>query len=419
MFDQHAMLPKKDLGVPLIFTDRAGAMASKRFSIWRLKMKVRTTRHARGLYDAWRESGIVARNNRISRFGMLAEAVWLVLRGRMAVDTYFHYRLFDPKLSSAAKEQYLSEAPSANKRLWTALTPPAYRCLYKNKLVFHRYFAAAGLPLATLFGVYDSEVGRTMEGESLRTESELASLLARRGRDGFAFKPAEGARGHLTLIFSGPAPDEPGKFMTLSGERYDAATIIAASQRTTALEAQSPGAIVSSFLVEERIRSHPELAAFIGGPTLCTARVLTIIALDGSPRIAGAVFKVQSGSVGVDHLLYGAVACWIDPGTGALGPGKTRTSFEPARTIPGTDRPMVGYRLPLWSQVKEAALDAAKAFPWARAIGWDIAISERGPIIIEGNEKWSTSLLQLPAPYGLMTGDLEALYRHRLKHPVD
>jgi hypothetical protein len=31
-------------------------------------------------------------------------------------------------------------------------------------------------------------------------------------------------------------------------------------------------------------------------------------------------------------------------------------------------------------------------------------------VVIEGNQKWSPSLVQLPAPYGLMRGDLKALY---------
>jgi hypothetical protein len=48
-------------------------------------------------------------------------------------------------------------------------------------------------------------------------------------------------------------------------------------------------------------------------------------------------------------------------------------------------------------------------FPWARSIGWDIAISDRGPVLIEGNAHWSTSLLQIPAPRGLMTGELKVV----------
>jgi hypothetical protein len=379
---------------------------------WIERLTRRVTRHAGGLKSAWRDSARAARDQRRNRAAMLIEATSLALRGRMAIDTYFHYRLFDPKLTPTDKRRYLPEAPRANERLWHALTPRDYACLYSNKLIFHRFFKSLGLPLATLFGVFDPAVGRSEEGKPLRTAADLTELLRRCAQDGFVFKPAEGVRGHLTLVFSGPSADSHDTYVTLGGERYDAAALVATARRTEGLKAQSPNARLSSFLVEERIRPHPELVDFIG-PTLCTARVLTIIARDGSPRIVGSVFKVQPSTVGVDHLLYGAVACWIDPDTGALGPGRTRTHCDYVTTVPGTERPLVGYRLPLWAQVKNVALEAAAAFPWARAIGWDIAVAERGAVLIEGNERWSPSLLQLPAPHGLMDGELEALYRDR------
>jgi hypothetical protein len=77
--------------------------------------------------------------------------------------------------------------------------------------------------------------------------------------------------------------------------------------------------------------------------------------------------------------------------------------------IPGTERRFVGFELPDWDRVKELALSAAMVFPWARSIGWDIAISDHGPVLIEGNAHWSPSLLQIPAPRGLMTGELKAM----------
>jgi Sugar-transfer associated ATP-grasp len=373
------------------------------------KWKQRFARHAKGVASAWRDSAALAREHRLSRVKMLSEAALLAVQGRMGVDTYFQYRFFDPKLSAEAKRQYLSEAPGANGQLWSVLTPSRYGCLFDNKLIFNRYFTSFGLPLATIFGVFDSQVGRSMDGESLRTEPQLGAFIRRFRQEGFAFKPAEGMRGHLVLILTGSAPDAPNTFLTLAGERYDAAALLAAARNTAALETQAPGANLSPFLIEERIRPHPAMAEFIG-PTLCTVRVLTIVALDGSPRIVASVLKLQPKPLGVDHLMYGALGCWVDPDTGALGPGRTRTNYEYSSVIPGTDRSFVGYRLPCWEQVKDVALQAAKAFPWARSIGWDIGISDRGPVVIEGNQKWSPSLVQLAAPYGLMRGDLKALY---------
>jgi hypothetical protein len=69
--------------------------------------------------------------------------------------------------------------------------------------------------------------------------------------------------------------------------------------------------------------------------------------------------------------------------------GRTRDSLEDSTTIPGTERSFIGFQLPDWEKAKELALQAADAFPWARSIGWDVAMSGRGPVLIEGNEEWS------------------------------
>ena len=161
-------------------------------------------------------------------------------------------------------------------------------------------------------------------------------------------------------------------------------------------------------MIEERLQPHPALAELVG-PTLCCVRVVTFIGLGGSPKILGTVYKMQPKPLGVDHLSYGAIGSWVDLESGALGPGRSRHEFGYTTVIPGTDRGFVGFKLPHWPDAIDVALRAAGVFPWARSIGWDIAITDRGPVLVEGNAEWSTSLLQIPAPRGLMTGAFKSL----------
>jgi hypothetical protein len=137
--------------------------------------------------------------------------------------------------------------------------------------------------------------------------------------------------------------------------------------------------------------------------------VVTLVGLSGKPAILGAVYKLQPGNEGVDHLSHGALGTWVDLDTGALGPGRSRHHLRWSEVIPGTEKRFVGFQLPDWAELKDLALRAAMVFPWARSIGWDIALSDRGPVLIEGNAHWSPSLLQIPAPRGLMTGELKAV----------
>jgi hypothetical protein len=340
---------------------------------------------------------------------MLGELVILNLTRSIGVRPYFQYRLFDPTLTLQQKRQYLPDTPWANRRLWSRLTPKRYGCLYANKLIFNRFFGGLGFPVAKILGVYDRTVGYTMGGQALKSSADLQAWLQTVAKDGFVFKALEGVRGHSILVFSGADPQDATAFLTLAGERYDIERIVGFTRATTELKQHRPGTNVESFLIEERIRPHPELATFIG-PTLCSVRIQTIIARDGSPRIIAAVFKLQPEPVGVDHLIYGAVGCWVDQESGRLVRGRTRDSLEDTNVIPGTQKSFIGFQLPDWPEVKALALRAAQAFPWARSIGWDIAMSDRGPVLIEGNEEWSPSLIQLPAPQGLMTGEFEELY---------
>lgn len=212
-----------------------------------LKLKKLAQRHLASLTSVWRDSGSVAREHNISRFGLLATAGAHALRGRMAPDTYLYYRLFDH--SAKDRDSYISDAPRANARMWATLTPPKLRALYDNKLVFNRFFSAAGLPLAKIHAVYDRDIGFGPFGP-LRTPEDLARVIETLPQ-GFVFKPVEGLRAHLTLVFG---PTVNGELRTLSGERWTAEKIAAAAMDNAALRIQNKGASATAFLLEERVR---------------------------------------------------------------------------------------------------------------------------------------------------------------------
>jgi len=360
------------------------------------------------LNEAWHQAHQVAGKTGLSRFQILRDLVVMNTTRFVGIRPYFQYRLFNPALTPDQKRRYLADTPWANARLWSRLNPKRYGCLYANKLIFNRFFTAVGLPLARIFGIYDPLLGQTMDGQPLRGAGQLRDWLPRVGQSGFVFKPIQGAKGHQVLVFIGPSGEDPNAFITLSGEKYTPEDLVGFAEGRS--ELKRPPAAGIAFLIEERIRPHPTLAAFVG-PTLCSVRLQTIVGRDATPRIIAAVFKLQPKPIGVDHLIYGAVGCWVDLDSGILGPGRTRASLDDVTLIPETASSFVGFQLPDWHEVKNLALRAAGAFPWARSIGWDIAISDRGPVLIEGNVEWSPSLIQIPAPHGLMTGEFEKLYR--------
>ena len=120
--------------------------------------------------------------------------------------------------------------------------------------------------------------------------------------------------------------------------------------------------------------------------------------------------KLQPEPSGVDHMIHGATVAEVDLRTGALGPGRRKQ--DPAiahHVLPGREWRFVGYRVPYWAEARALALQAAAAFPWARVIGWDVAVSDAGPVLIEGNHNWSAELSQVPASRGVYHGEFKAL----------
>lgn len=52
------------------------------------------------------------------------------------------------------------------------------------------------------------------------------------------------------------------------------------------------------------------------------------------------------------------------------------------------------FQVPMYKEALDLACTAHRAFYGIRAIGWDIALTENGPVFIEGNDNFEISLQQ-------------------------
>jgi hypothetical protein len=57
--------------------------------------------------------------------------------------------------------------------------------------------------------------------------------------------------------------------------------------------------------------------------------------------------------------------------------------------------------MPHWGKVIALVSEAALVFPQVRTVGWDVAILEDKPIIIEGNPSWNKGAPQIPLDRGI------------------
>ena len=150
-------------------------------------------------------------------------------------------------------------------------------------------------------------------------------------------------------------------------------------------------------IVQKRVRPHPALEPLTSGATP-TVRALTMVDEQGRPELIAAVFRMSFGANRtVDNIHAGGLACWVSLADGRLG--RASNLGSDARLGWTSDHPSTGARiegrqLPFWPEVKELAIRAHTLFADRLLIGWDIAITEDGPILIEGNRGPDMDLMQ-------------------------
>lgn len=147
-------------------------------------------------------------------------------------------------------------------------------------------------------------------------------------------------------------------------------------------------------LLEEVIVQHPRLAA-IYPHSVNTYRIVTV-RTQGQGHVVYAFIRIGNGGRFVDNLNAGGMTAPIELETGKIqyvAYDKDGITYD---THPMTGTPFVGYELPFWKESLAMCEAATAVVPELGYVGWDIAVSETGPQLIEGNFFPGHDILQLP-----------------------
>jgi Sugar-transfer associated ATP-grasp len=312
------------------------------------------------------------------------------------------------------------------------------------------YFSAGVLaPWYYIFSLHDGEGARRAGGylQRFETKPSIFPLLKRRHgsplNDKVAFAQYCSARGvpcapTLACLNGGePAailPDQDLFVKPTAGrggrgaERWDR---IAANcfQAPTGEQLSSDQLLAhltrqsrrTPLIVQPRLRPHSQLLDASNG-ALPTIRVVTCLNEGGEPELIGAVFRMSVGeNRTVDNLHAGGIAASVALESGKLS--RATNLGADARlgwlsTHPDTGAPIEGRTLPLWERTKRLALAAHREFADRVVIGWDIAILEDGPVLVEGNGNPDMDILQRFMPEGLKEHRFAQLLAYHLRSRV-
>ncbi len=175
------------------------------------------------------------------------------------------------------------------------------------------------------------------------------------------------------------------------------------------------------YLVQPRATNHASLLDLTNG-ALSTVRILTCRNDEGRPEATDAVFRMAVGAnTVVDNFHAGGIAAAIDMATGRLGPA-TDMGLRPERgwcdVHPDTGARISGRMLPFWQDVVNLAVRAHGAFSDRVIIGWDVAILNDGPYVIEGNGAPDLDIHQRCSRRPLGAGRLGTLLAGQVKQAL-
>ena len=153
--------------------------------------------------------------------------------------------------------------------------------------------------------------------------------------------------------------------------------------------------------VEAFVTQHTDLMR-LSPSGLNTIRIITQLDKNDQVHIIGTRLRITVNSA-VDNLAAGNIAAPIDLETGKInGPGvysDITKADEYQHPVTGVD--IVGFQIPYWQETLDMCKAAARLDTRNRSIGWDVAITDEGPELIEGNHDWCKLLWQLPVKKGL------------------
>jgi len=164
--------------------------------------------------------------------------------------------------------------------------------------------------------------------------------------------------------------------------------------------------------VEDFVQQHQKLNE-LSPSGLNTIRIITQLNNKDEVEILGTRLRITINSA-IDNLAAGNIAAPINLETGLIEGSGVYSDITKQDELkhPITDIELIGFQIPFWKESIQMVKDAALLHKENRSIGWDVAITNNGPELIEGNHDWCKLLWQLPVKKGLKT----VLEKHKTEY---
>lgn len=315
--------------------------------------------------------------------------------GKLRPDEYYYYGLYDDRrFSFADKLQFLGRATQS--QIYRACNASEWWFVAHDKLVFYAMLAGQGLPVPQTRALYHKS-RRCGDAARLSQPAALAAWLRTEVGGACFAKPVTGIRSIGVAAIEGY--EEAGDRLRFMGGQT-----LPVDDFVAQLEPYRK----DGYLFQEMLAPHPALAALIG-PRVSTVRLIILLE-DDAPAILHALWKIPVGDHPADNFWRpGNLLAALDQDgrvtrvVQGIGPDQRELERHP-----DAGGELKGALFPEWSALTALGLEAATVFPGLRMQAWDIALTDRGPVLVEVNIGGDFNLPQLAHGKGLLDARFKA-----------
>lgn len=324
--------------------------------------------------------------------------------GKLTIEEYFTLRVFDDAaLAGADKRDFVGL--TAMRAIWEQLNyNQAWFGVILDKLASTALLGAYGFPVIPIEAIYSTSLDLPKPPcKVLRGADDLRAFLCDPANYPLFGKPTD-SRQSLGSVSIDAFDAETGALTMVDGSKVALETMIADVTTHYA----------SGYILQKRVLPHATIRAMCG-PRLATVRIMTVNSKAG-PEIIRAAWKIPAGANAADNFWRpGNMLGTIDIESGRItrvvrGSGIAQEQVE---VHSDSGMRMIDFELPMWAEAKDLTLRAMKTFSSMGIIGWDVALTDAGPVIVEPNESPDYILPQLADRRGILDARMRALIAER------
>ena len=344
----------------------------------------------------------VARRFKVNPFRQFAEMFQLRGgRNQLTVREYYEFEVYNPSYSPAQKREFVGEKGSLALNLTLALPGLTHmRNFLADKIGLTTMMAGLGLPTTRLQAAFAPTRGfGTLR--TLRSAGDVVEFLTHHARYPLFGKPVRAAQAMGSVLILG-VDATAGTARLGNGQ----------SVVLTQLAAEVVANTLYGYAFQDAVPVHSDIARLSGSRTVSTVRVVTVNTT-GTPEVLYTVWKLPSPTAMSDNFRQkGSLISLVDKASGVVQ--KVRFASGPntewLENHPVTGARLKGITLPCWQSVLDLALAAHAIVPDNGLLGWDIALTPDGAVLIECNENTGHALYQLAAGQGVLNREFVPVF---------